>query len=154
MSLCFSITINKWIKCYIYFSCWDIFSDFLWRKDCIKLFELILLVLPKSKSWDFMFDIFWCFHFPSYQLMTGKTYQRCVTMRNQTTIQTYKLSIMFVTTDIDNNICSDLEYYDVIHECYQYACLQKHIMYSVLTLGNFLIYIQSVSQQSTFSFGL
>ena len=49
---------------------------------------------------------------------------------------------MFVTTDIDNNICSDLEYYDVIHECYQYACLQKHIMYSVLTLGEVYVNAQ------------
>ena len=56
-------------------------------------------------------------------------------MRNDSLVQPYKLSIMFVNTDIDNNFCTDLDQYDVAHDCYQFTCIQKHVIYSVLTLG-------------------
>ena len=66
--------------------------------------------------------------------MMGKEYKRCVRFRNYTSVQPFPLEILFVTTEIDTNICEETGY-DTNDECYKFTCVQKHVVYAILTLG-------------------
>ena len=70
----------------------------------------------------------------SYVFMVGKEYERCVKFRNQTSVQTYPLEILFVKTEIENNVCTEIGY-DTVNGCYKFTCVQQHIIYAILTLG-------------------
>ena len=70
----------------------------------------------------------------SYVFMVGKEYERCVKFRNHTSVQPFPLEILLVKTEINNNICTEIGY-DTDNGCYQFTCVQKHIIYAILTLG-------------------
>ena len=66
--------------------------------------------------------------------MVGKEYKRCVQFRNHTSVQPYPLEILFVTTEIDNNVCKETGI-DTVTGYYQFTCVEQHIIYAILTLG-------------------
>ena len=92
-------------------------------------FYLIKFSVEESKHYFFKLSLLL-----SYVFMTGEEYERCVNFRNDTSVKLHQLEIWFVTTELENNFCTESEY-DAVNECYQFTCVQKHVIFSILTLG-------------------